>query len=56
VSAGEKSEKEIFSFRASLETPFPQGILIFPREISSFSFGKIRIPWENGVPKLALNK
>jgi hypothetical protein len=26
----------------------------FPREISSFSLGKIEIPWENGVHKLAL--
>jgi hypothetical protein len=40
--------------RASLETLFSHGIFIFPREISSFSFGKIEIPWENGVSKLAL--
>jgi hypothetical protein len=26
----------------------------FPREISSFSHRKIEIPWEIGVPKLAL--
>jgi hypothetical protein len=41
-------------FRASLGTPFPQGILIFLREISSFSLEKIEIPWKNRVPKLAL--
>jgi hypothetical protein len=41
--------------RASLETTFFQGIFIFPREISLFSHGKIEIPWENEVPKLALN-
>jgi hypothetical protein len=40
--------------RASLGTPFTHGIFIFPMEISSFSLGKIRIPWENVVPKLAL--
>jgi hypothetical protein len=34
--------------------PFSQGISILPREISSFSLGKIGITWENGVPKLAL--
>jgi hypothetical protein len=28
--------------RASLGTPFSQGIFIFPREISLFSLGKIR--------------
>jgi hypothetical protein len=37
-----------------LETPISHGILIFPREISSFFFGKMRIPWEIGVSKLAL--
>jgi hypothetical protein len=41
-------------FRASLGTPFSQGITIFPREISSFSLGKFEIPWKNSVPKLAL--
>jgi hypothetical protein len=40
--------------RASLGTPFSQRISIFPREISSFSLGKIEIPWENRVPKLDL--
>jgi hypothetical protein len=42
------------SVRASLGTPFSQGIYIFLREISSFSLGKIEISWENRVPKLAL--
>jgi hypothetical protein len=41
-------------FRVSLGTLFFQAIFIFPREISSFSLGKIEIPWENGVSKLAL--
>jgi hypothetical protein len=40
--------------RASLGTPFSQGIFIFQREISSFFHGKIEIPWEKEVPKLAL--
>jgi hypothetical protein len=42
------------SFGASLATPFSQGIFFLPREISSFSFGKIKIPWQNRVVKLAL--
>jgi hypothetical protein len=37
-----------------LGNPISQGIYIFPREISSFSHGKIEIPWEIEVPKLAL--
>jgi hypothetical protein len=41
--------------RASLGTPFSQGISIFLWEISSFSLGKMKIPWENLVPKLALS-
>jgi hypothetical protein len=41
--------------RASLGTPFSQGIFIFPREISLFFIGKMKIPWENGVPKLGIN-
>jgi hypothetical protein len=47
-------QAEITIIRASLGTTFSQGIFTFPREISSFSLGKIEIPWENGVPKLAL--
>jgi hypothetical protein len=42
-------------FRASLETLFSQGFFGFPREISSFSLGKLEIPWKNSVAKLALN-
>jgi hypothetical protein len=30
--------------RASLGTPFAEGIFIFPRKISSFSLGKLEIP------------
>jgi hypothetical protein len=45
---------EDFSFRASLGTLISHGIFIFPREISSFSLWKIKIPWEISVPKLAL--
>jgi hypothetical protein len=43
-----------FQVRANLGTTFYQGILIFPRKISSFSLEKIEIQWENGVPKLAI--
>jgi hypothetical protein len=39
---------------ASLSTPFFQGIFIFLREISSVSFGKMKIPRKNRVLKLAL--
>jgi hypothetical protein len=39
-----------------LGTTFSQEISIFPREISSFSLGKIEIPWENMVSKLALRE
>jgi hypothetical protein len=45
---------KIFNFRASLGTPFSRGIPIFPRENELISFGKMKIPWENRVPKLAL--
>jgi hypothetical protein len=44
------------SIRASLGTPISQGISIFPREINSFSHGKIEIPWEIQVSKLALKR
>jgi hypothetical protein len=43
------------TLRASLGTLISHGIFIFPREISSFSLGKMKIPWEISVPKLALN-
>jgi hypothetical protein len=42
------------SLRASLATPFFQGILIFPRENKLISLGKMEIPWKNRVVKLAL--
>jgi hypothetical protein len=42
--------------RASLGTTFFQGISILSREISLFSHGKIEIPCENVVPKLALKE
>jgi hypothetical protein len=38
-----------------LGTLFSQGISIFPRESELISLGKIKIPWENMVTKLALN-
>jgi hypothetical protein len=42
-------------FRASLATPHYHGFFfIFPREISLFSLGKMRIPWKNRVAKLGL--
>jgi hypothetical protein len=44
----------IYIFRASLGTTFFQGFFVFPREISSFSLGKLKIPWEIAVAKLAL--
>jgi hypothetical protein len=42
--------------RANLVTTFSHGISIFLREISSFLLGKIEIPCENVVPKLALKE
>jgi hypothetical protein len=42
--------------RASLEAQFFQGILIFSRENELIFFGKMKIPWDNVVPKLALSK
>jgi hypothetical protein len=41
--------------RVSLGTTFSQGIPIFPRENELISLRKMKIPWENGVTKLALN-
>jgi hypothetical protein len=44
----------VFDLRsASLETPISHGILIFPRENELNALGKMRIPWEIGVSKLA---
>jgi hypothetical protein len=40
--------------RASLGTPFFQEISIFLWENELFSLGKMEIPWNNGVSKLAL--
>jgi hypothetical protein len=37
-----------------LGTPFSHGISIFPGENELNSLGKIKFPWENVVPKLAL--
>jgi hypothetical protein len=39
---------------ASLGTPFSHGNYIFPRENELIFIGKMEIPWENVVPKLAL--
>jgi hypothetical protein len=41
-------------YKASLETLLYQGISIFPRENELISLGKMEIPWENKVLKLAL--
>jgi hypothetical protein len=46
--------KRFFPFRVSLGTIFSHRISIFPRENELISLGKIEIPWENVVPKLAL--
>jgi hypothetical protein len=46
---------KFITFRASLETPISHGILIFLRENELNSLGKMRIPWEIGVSKLALS-
>jgi hypothetical protein len=42
------------SLRVSLGIPIFQGISIFPWENELISLGKMKIPWEIGVPKLAL--
>jgi hypothetical protein len=46
---------EKISLRASLGTLIFHRIFIFPREISSFSLEKMKIPWKISVPKLALS-
>jgi hypothetical protein len=53
---GGHSAIEKQTLRASLGTLFSHKIFIFAREISSFSLGKIGIPWENVVTKLALKE
>jgi hypothetical protein len=59
-SLGERGAKsregKILHIRASLGTTFSQGFFIFPKKISSFSLGKLKIPWKNVVAKLALTK
>jgi hypothetical protein len=45
----------VLSFRVSLGTTFFQGISIFSRENELIFLGKMKIPWKNGVPKLAFN-
>jgi hypothetical protein len=42
------------SIRASLVAQFSQGILIFTRENELISLGKMKNPWDNMVPKIAL--
>jgi hypothetical protein len=51
-----EQDKPPLPLRASLGTLISHGIFIFPREISSFSLGKMKIPWEISVPKLTLKK
>jgi hypothetical protein len=46
---------EINVFRASFGTLISHGIFIFPRENELIYLGKMKIPWEISVPKLALN-
>jgi hypothetical protein len=53
---GGHSAIEKQTLRASLGTLFSHKIFIFLWEISSFSLGKIGIPWENVVTKLALKE
>jgi hypothetical protein len=43
-------------FKASLETTISQGISILPWENELISLGKIEIPWEIVVSKLALRE
>jgi hypothetical protein len=43
------------TLRTSLDTPFYQGIFIFPWKNELIFLGKMKIPWKNGVPKLALS-
>jgi hypothetical protein len=39
-----------------LGTLISHGIFIFPRENELISLGKMKIPWEISVPKLALRE
>jgi hypothetical protein len=61
TSVGRKKWKQVeiktltfIHIRASLGTTFSQGIPIFSWENELISLGKMKIPWGNGVPKLAL--
>jgi hypothetical protein len=54
TTCGNRNSTERSNIKASLETIFSHGIFIFPREISSFSFGKMKILRKNVVSKLAL--
>jgi hypothetical protein len=49
-------KSSVYSKYKGLETPIFYGISIFPRKISSFSYGKIEIPWKIVVLKLALRR
>jgi hypothetical protein len=42
------------TLRASLGTPFFHGIFIFIRENELISLEKMKFPWKNVIPKLAL--
>jgi hypothetical protein len=39
-----------------LEPYFSKGFFVFPKKISLFSLGKLKISWKNTVAKLALRK
>jgi hypothetical protein len=44
------------NIRASLRTLFFRGIFIFPKETELISLKKMKIPWKNGVDKLAIRR
>jgi hypothetical protein len=44
-----------YTLRASLASTFFHGISNFPRENELISLRKMKNPWENEVPKLALS-
>jgi hypothetical protein len=48
-------KKETYSLGLVWKPHFFKGFFIFPREINSFSLGKLEIPWENRDAKLTLN-
>jgi hypothetical protein len=51
---GQSFISNTYLLRASLGAPFSQGVHIFPRENELISLGKMKIPRDNEVPKLAL--